>query len=145
VSTNTQFALGVHMLTLLAGSAPQSLSSDELAGSANANPAHVRRVLGRFRAAGLVGSKSGVGGGSHLAVDPARLTLADVWRVVHGEAPILGLHEAAPECPVGQSIQSILVDIDRDARSVLEAELETLTIAQLVGRAAAGANIRSLR
>jgi Rrf2 family protein len=133
------------MLTLLAGSAPDSLSSDELAGSANANPAHVRRVMGRLRTAGLVASRPGVGGGSHLVPDPATISLADVWRVIHGEDPILGLHEAAPECPVGQSIQSILVDVDRDARSALEAELAAMTIAQLVRRAVAGADIRSLR
>ena len=144
MSTNTQFALGVHMLTLLAGSSPGSLASEELAGSANANPVHVRRVLGRFRDAGLVASKSGVGGGSHLVADPATITLADVWRVIHGEDPVLGLYGEHPECPVGSSIHSLLLDIDRQARRALEDELETTTIATLVERAVAGADIHAL-
>ncbi len=137
MSTNTQFALGVHMLTLLAASAPKSQSSEELAGSANASPVHVRRVLGRFRQAGLVGSRPGVGGGSHLIPGPARITLADVWRVVHGDDPFLGTYEGQPDCPVGSHIESLLLDIDREARRALEAQLARTTIADLVSRAEA--------
>jgi DNA-binding IscR family transcriptional regulator len=144
-TTNTQFALGVHVLTLLAGSAPGTLSSEEMAGSAKANPVHVRRVLGRFREAGLVGSRPGVGGGSHLTVDPATVTLADVWRIIHGDDDILGLRGAQPECPVGQSIQTLLSDIDHGARRALEEELEATTVAQLVSRAVAGADLHAVR
>jgi Rrf2 family protein len=135
MSTNTQFALGVHMLTLLASAAPESLSSDQLAGSANASPVHVRRVLGRFREAGLVGSKPGVGGGSHLVEHPATITLADVWRVIHGDAPFLGTYEGRPDCLVGSHIQQMLLDIDREARRALETQLARTTIADLVTRA----------
>jgi Rrf2 family protein len=143
-TTNTQFALGVHMLTLLAGSAPECLSSDEIAASANANSVHVRRVLGRFRAAGLVASKPGVGGGSHLTQDPGTITLADVWRLVHGDNPILGLRGAHPDCSVGQSIQTLLTDIDSSARHALEDELAMTTISDLIGRAVAGADLHAL-
>ena len=144
MATNTQFALGVHMLTLLAGSAPATLSSDEMAGSANSNPVHVRRVLGRLRAAGLVTSKPGAGGGWQLSADPATVTLADVWRVVHGDEPVLGLHGAHPDCPVGQSIQALLADVDRRAQQAITAELAATTIAQLVAEAAAGADLHAV-
>jgi Rrf2 family protein len=142
--TNTQFALGVHMLTLLAGSAPAPLASDEMAGSANSNPVHVRRVLGLFREAGLVASRPGVGGGWRLAADPADITLADVWRVVHGDGDVLGLRSAHPDCPVGQSIQGLLAAIDRDAARAVEDRLRDTTIAQLVSQAVAGADLRAL-
>ena len=142
--TNTQFAVGVHVLTLLAGSAPESLSSEEMAGSANANPVHVRRVLGRFRAAGLVASKPGVGGGSHLVKDPATITLADVWRILHADGHVIGLHGAHPDCPVGQSIQALLGEIDRGAQRALEDELVTTTIAQLADRAVAHGDLRAV-
>jgi Rrf2 family protein len=143
-TANTQFALGVHTLTLLAGAAPQSLSSEEMAGSANANPVHVRRVLGRFRTAGLVASRPGVGGGSHLAQDPTTITLAHVWSIIHGDEQILGLRGANPRCAVGQSIQTLLTDIDRQARRALEDELATTTIADLVSRAVASANLHAV-
>jgi DNA-binding IscR family transcriptional regulator len=142
--TNTQFALGVHLLTLLAGSAPASLSSDEMAGSANSNPVHVRRVLGLFREAGLVTSRPGVGGGWLLSTDPATTTLADVWRVVHGDGDILGLRSANPDCPVGRSIQASLAAVDREAAQAVEARLRRTTIAQLVAEATAGADLRAL-
>jgi Rrf2 family protein len=144
VATNTQFALGVHMLTLLAGSAPATLSSEEMAGSANSNPVHVRRVLGGLRAAGLVTSKPGVGGGWQLNADPAAITLADVWRVVHGDDNILGLRGAHPDCPVGQSIQALLVEVDRRAQQAISDELAATTIAQLVTQAVAGADLHAL-
>ncbi|HWH96269.1 MAG TPA: Rrf2 family transcriptional regulator [Baekduia sp.] len=143
MATNTQFALGVHMLTLLAGSAPATLSSEQMAGSADSNPVHVRRVLGRLRTAGLVTSKPGVGGGWQLAADPASITLADVWRVVHGDDAILGLRGANPACPVGQSIQGMLVDVDRRAQKAVEDELATTTIAALVVRAAQRADLHA--
>lgn len=145
MATNTQFALGVHMLTLLAGSAPDQLSSEEMAGSANSNPVHVRRVLGTMRTAGLVTSKPGAKGGWQLAIRPEDITLADVWRVVHGpDQEILGLREANPDCPVGRSVQDLLTGIDRAAQEAIAAELRTTTIAQLVTQAAAGADLRAL-
>jgi Rrf2 family protein len=141
--TNTQFALAVHMLTLLAGSAPALLSSEEMAGSAGSNPVHVRRVLGGLREAGLVASRPGVGGGWQLKADPATTTLADVWRVVHGDDAVLGLHGAHPDCTVGQSIQRLLTDVDARARRAVADELATTTIAQLVDEAEAHANLRA--
>lgn len=145
MATNTQFALGVHMLTLLAGSAPSSLSSEEMAGSANSNPVHVRRVLGTLRTAGLVTSKPGARGGWQLAADPADITLADVWRVVHGpDQEVLGLREVNPDCPVGRSVQGLLSDIDKRAQQAIAEELQATTIAHLVTQAAAGADLRAL-
>jgi DNA-binding IscR family transcriptional regulator len=101
-------------------------------------------VLGRSRTVGLVASKPGVGGGSHLTQDPGTITLADVWRLVHGDNPILGLRGAHPDCPVGQSIQTLLTDIDCSARRALEDELAMTTISDLIGRAGAGADLHAL-
>lgn len=140
MSTNTQFALGVHLLTLLAALAPATLSSELMAESALANPVQIRRVLGRFRQAGLVASKPGVGGGSHLLADPAKISLGDVWRIVQGGNHVLGAYAGEVDCPVGRSIESWITDIDRRARHAIEDELEKTTIAQLVDRAHSGAS-----
>jgi Rrf2 family protein len=129
--TNTQFALGVHLLTLLAGAPDEILSSELLAGSAGSNPVHARRLLGRLRAAGLVDSRPGVKGGWQLLRPPADITLADVWRAVQGEDPILGLHGANPNCPVGRRIQDALVGVDRRAARAVEDELATTTLCDL--------------
>ena len=129
--TNTQFAVAVHVMTLLAGTPDEVLSSERLAGSANANPVHVRRVLGALRRAELVRSRPGVHGGWQLERGAYEVTLAEVWRAVQGDDPLLGLHGAAPECTVGQRIQRALGDVDRRAARAVEDELARTTIGDL--------------
>jgi len=78
-STNTQFAVAVHVLTYLAGVSPgRAVSSEELSKSANVNPVYVRRVLGPLRSAKLVRSRPGVNGGWELERDAAQITLEQV-------------------------------------------------------------------
>jgi Rrf2 family protein len=129
--TNTQFTLGVHVLTLLAALPERSRTSETLAGSAGSSPVHVRRVLGRLREAGLVTSRPGVRGGWQLRRPPAEVSLADVWRAMRGDGAVLALHDANPACTVGQRIQSSLADIDRRAAAAVEAELGSTTLADL--------------
>lgn len=128
--TNTQFALAAHALTLLAAF-PERQTSEFLAGSAGSNPVHMRRVLGRLRAAGLVVSRPGARGGWQLARSPREIALDEVWRAVYGVGGVLGLHEAAPDCTDGQRIQRSLAEIDRRAAHAIEAELATTTLADL--------------
>ena len=85
--TNTQFALAVHVLTLLGIDPGTHHSSEFLAGSAGASAVHVRRVLGRLRRAGLVRSRPGPSGGWLVAGELCDTTLADVWRAVNGDDP----------------------------------------------------------
>ena len=129
--TNTQFAVAVHVLTLLAGAPEEVLSSELLAGSVGANPVHVRRVLGTLRRSGLVASRPGAGGGWQLQRAADAITLADVWRAVQGDDPLLGLHGAAPECTVGQRIEGALGDVDRRAARAVEKELARTTVRDL--------------
>jgi DNA-binding IscR family transcriptional regulator len=128
---NTQFALGVHMATLLAALHEAPQTSELLASSAGSNPVHVRRVLGRLRDAGLVVSRPGPRGGWQLAVDPDSTTLADIWRAVHGGDGILGVHEASPACTVGRRIQDSLTEIDRSALRAVERDLAGTTLGDL--------------
>jgi DNA-binding IscR family transcriptional regulator len=124
----------VHLLTLVGGGDGAAQSSESMAASAGTNPVHVRRVLGSLREAGLVTSRHGPGGGWVLSGALEDTTLRDVWDAVHGDGPVLGLHDAAPECAVGQAIQSELVTIDRDAHAALRAQLAETTIADVVAR-----------
>ena len=107
------------------------MSSEELALSANANPVHVRRVLGPLREAGLVLSRPGPRGGWGLGRPAAEITTAQVWDLVQGHEPVLGLHGPNPACPVGRSIQQSLTDLDARARQAVRAELDRVTVADL--------------
>jgi Rrf2 family protein len=134
-STNTQFAVAVHVLTMLAGLPRELQSSEVMAASVGSNPVHIRRILARLREAGLVASRPGPHGGWQLLRSPEETTLADVWRVINGPDPVLGVHEADPNCDVGQRIQANLEAVDRRALAAVEDELEKTTLAQLAAEA----------
>lgn len=137
--TNTQLAVAAHVLTYLAGPGRERpVGSEELAGSTNVNPVHIRRVLGPLRTAGLVTSRPGAHGGWELTADPSSVTLAQVWRLLQGDDHVLGLHGPNPACPVGRGVQASLLELDRSVRAALEAELGRTSIADLVRQAGAG-------
>ncbi len=134
-STNTQFAVAVHVLTYLAGvTGSRPVSSDELARSTNVNPVYVRRVLGPLRDAGLVRSRPGVHGGWELAADARDVTLARVWRLLQGSDPVLGLHGPDPACPVGRGVQKSLHALDRAVADAVTTELERFTVQDVLTR-----------
>ncbi len=130
---NTQFAVAVHALTLLASAPGTPMSSEEMAGSVLANPVHLRRVLGRLRGAGLVTSRPGPRGGWQLTRTPEEIPLGDVWRAIHGEDPLLTLHGVNPACPVAAGIERAFADVDRRAAGALVAELDRTTVADVLG------------
>ena len=133
--TNTQFAVAVHVLTMLAGLPRELQSSETMAASAGTNPVHIRRVLARLRDAGFVASRPGPHGGWQLLRAPEETTLADVWRVINGDDPLLGVHEVDPNCAIGRRIHTNLEDVDRRALAAVEAELATTTLAELAADA----------
>lgn len=139
--TSTHFAVAVHVLTYLASSAGEgrSVTSDELAISADVNPVHVRQVLGPLRDAGLVSSRPGPRGGWGLAQPADEISVADVWDLVRGDDPALGLHGPNPACPVGRSVQQSLVDLDARVRDAARSELARVTVADLAAGVVAGA------
>lgn len=130
--TNTQFAVAVHVLTLLAGHQADPLSSDKMSESTGSNPVYVRRVLGHLREAGLVGSRPGPRGGWHLERDPEAITLGDAWRAVQDGAPIFGLHAVQPECPIGSEIAVTLGGLDQRLTRSVEAELDAIPLMDVV-------------
>ena len=137
--TNTRFAVAVHVLTYLASCAAAGrttpVSSEELSGSTAVNPVHVRKVLGPLRTAGLVRSRPGAHGGWELAADPEVVNLAQVWRVLQGDDPVLGIHGPNPACAVGANIQGVLTDLDRRVARAVLAELEAITLADILSSA----------
>ncbi len=130
---NTQFAVAVHVLTYLADAGPgRTASSDELSGSTNVNPVYVRRVLGPLREAGLVRSRPGKHGGWELARDAGDITLAQVWRLLQGTDPLLGLHGPNPACAIGRSVQNSLTELDHALSRAVDDELERFTVQDLL-------------
>jgi Rrf2 family protein len=133
MNVSTRFTVALHVLTLLASSPDQALTSEYIAGSVNTNPVVIRRILGVLKKAGFVTSQGGVGGGWELTKAAECVTLADVRRIVNEGSPF-SLHNQSPNpaCPVGRNIQGALTGIYDEAERALEDRLALTTIDELL-------------
>lgn len=106
---NTRFATLIHLLTLLAKSQGQWLSSEEIARSIGINPVVVRKELSALQEMGWVISKKGKEGGSMLHVSSCEISLADIYKLVKNSS-VLGRKNACAgsDCPVGKRINTEL-------------------------------------
>lgn len=130
----TRFAVAVHILLLLALLPAAQATSARLAQSVNTNPVVVRRITRQLARAGLVASRRGARGAA-LARPAGQITLADVWRAVQTEAPLIGLHATPnPHCAVGCRVNAVLAPAFAEAEAAMLAKLRRTSVASLVGR-----------
>jgi Rrf2 family protein len=135
MSTNSRFAVAVHVLTLMAWSDEECLKSDQMAVSVNTNPVVIRRMLCELAEDKLVSSQTGSTGGSRLARAPQQITLLDVYRAVES-ADVFSLHPKRPNrgCPVGSGIGTVLEEVRQEVDSAIEQVLGAITIDDVVLR-----------
>lgn len=135
MSTNSRFAVAVHVLSLMAWSGEEPLKSEQVAASVNTNPVVIRRILKELAEAGLVVSQTGSLGGSRLANDPAKTTLLDVYQALE-YGGVFSLHRQPPsrDCPVGVNIETVLGDVLLEVDSAVERVLQNITIHDVVRR-----------
>src|SRR4026209_2899441 len=135
MSTNSRFAVAVHVLSLMAWSGEEPLKSEQVAESVNTNPVVIRRMLLELADAGLVVSQTGSLGGSRLANDPTKTTLLDVYRALE-YGGVFSLHRQPPsrDCPVGVNIETVLGEVLSEVDSAVEQVLGGITINDVVQR-----------
>lgn len=132
MSTNSRFAIAIHVLTLLASS-DEPLASPLLAGSVGVNPVTVRKVVMTLRDCGLVHTVIGSSGGATLARQADTVTLRDVYLCVR-ESTMFGNfpENPSPACLVGRNIQHILEDLIDETEKQMLVPLAEITIANLL-------------
>lgn len=106
---NTRFATAIHIMTLLAKSPQEWLTSEWMAGSININPVIVRKEISVLREAGLIASRQGKDGGSQLAKSADQISISEIYRAVKN-TEVLGKKNQNPNpaCSVGKEINSHL-------------------------------------
>ncbi|MCT2407109.1 Rrf2 family transcriptional regulator [Chryseobacterium antibioticum] len=106
---NTRFATAIHIMTLLAKSPQEWLTSEWMAGSINVNPVIVRKEISVLREAGLIASRQGKDGGSQLAKSADQISISEIYRAVKN-TEVLGKKNQNPNpaCSVGKEINSHL-------------------------------------
>jgi len=115
MAANSQFAMAVHILTMLATSGDENVKSECIAGSVNTNAVVIRRLLGQLAQAKLVTSQTGAFGGTRLARDPRDISLCEIYKAVScGE--VFALHGKSPnqDCPVGKNIEAVLCNLQKE-------------------------------
>jgi Rrf2 family protein len=133
MASNSQFAIAIHVLTLLAQADGEVVTSETIAGSVNTNPVFIRRILGLLSRAGLVASQPGVGGGWRLQREPTSITLLQVYRAID-EDHLLSMHHSQPnpDCLIGRNIQRTLTVYFGEAERAFEQVLARQTIAEVL-------------
>lgn len=137
---NTQFAIAVHIMAVLGchQTAPPDeqkppVTSSYLAGSINATPSFIRRVLAVLSKAGLVKTVRGASGSCSLRKCPEDITLLEIYRAV--DAPkVFALHSYPPEerCSVSCRMNKVMTGLLGEAQTSMEKSLARKTLADFI-------------
>lgn len=133
MAQNSQFAVAVHILTMLAKKSGEMVKSESIAESVNTNPVVIRRLLCDLQEAELVASQKGATGGTRLVRDSAEIKLDEIYQAVsHGE--VFSLHRQKPnqDCPVGKNIEAVLCNLQKDIDQAIREKLVRYTLADVI-------------
>lgn len=109
---NTRFATAIHIMTILAKSPGEWLTSDWIAGSININPVIVRKELSVLRECGMVISRQGKEGGCQMGISPEKVKISDIYVAIKN-SEVLGKKNQNPNplCNVGKDINDNLKNL----------------------------------
>jgi len=128
----SDFCVAVHALVYL-NHRGTALSSEELAKNICTNPARVRKVTARLKAAGLLETREGSEGGSQFVADPEAVTLEQVCEAL--ELRIVETNwlsgDAEKTCQIASGMAGIMQGVMDDLDRCCRRELARRTIADI--------------
>jgi Rrf2 family protein len=126
---NTRIAVAIHIMTALA-CARESMTSAKLASSIGTNPVVVRRLLVLLARAGLITCTTGKSGGSILARDMKKISLADIYAAVTDQDSLFAIPGKHPNknCRVSCQMQRLLKGVFEEAESAVQRQLRTVML-----------------
>ena len=129
MAANSQFAIAVHILTVLAKAGEgNNVKSDYIAASVNTNPVVIRRLLGDLSASKLVVSQTGANGGTRLAKCPNLISLADIHKAISCGNTFALHRQTNDDCSIGKNIQCVLEKLQSEISDVVEAKLAQFSL-----------------
>lgn len=133
MASNSQFAVAVHILAMLAKSSDKRVKSEYIAESVNTNAVVIRRLLCNLQTANLVESQKGATGGTLLAKRAEDINLSEIYEAV-STSEVFSLHRQKPnqDCPVGKNIEAILCNLQKDIDKAIEEKLARYTLADVL-------------
>ena len=132
--TNTQFSIAIHVMAVLGYGVKVDLtSSDIAAGSINACPSFVRRILSKLSKAGLVRTSRGKSGTCLLARPARDISLLDIYEAV--DAPkVFEVHTYPTQelCPVSSGFKSMMERMLDKSQLSFESNLSRTSLADII-------------
>ena len=133
-SVNTQFSIAVHVLAAIAHH-EGVFTSEILAGSVNANPVFVKRILVKLSKAKLAKTTVGRSGGYGLARSPKSISLLDIYSAVNPpDAFAIHAYPKTKECVVSRNIKEVMSDVLVGTQEAVRRDLRQTTLADVVSK-----------
>ena len=133
MAANSQFAIAVHILTVLAKAGEgNNVKSDYIAASVNTNPVVIRRLLGDLNQAKLVVSQTGAHGGTRLAKCPKDINLADIHRAISCGKTFALHRQTNDDCSISKNIRCVLEKLQVEINDVVEAKLAQFSLQSIL-------------
>ncbi len=133
---SSRLTIAIHMLACIdTFKSTRKVTSDFLAGSINVNPVVIRRLLSQLKAAGIVKVARGTGG-AEIARPLNEITVLDLFTAVDcvEGGDLFHFHEHPnPDCPVGRNIHAVLDGKLLRVQQAMEAEMQRITMADIIG------------
>ena len=130
---NSQFAMAVHVMTMLAKHCDRPVKSSYLAESVNTNAVVIRRLLCNLHEAGLAVSQKGYSGGTCLTKTPKEISLLDIYEAVSHDN-IFGLHAKEPNqnCDVGSTITTVLGSLQTEISQTVKERFDSYRLQDII-------------
>ena len=133
-SVNTQFSIAVHVLAAIAHY-ERAFTSEVLAGSVNANPVFVKRILVKLSKAKLVKTTVGRSGGYALARSPKSISLLDIYSAVNPPSTFaIHTYPNSKGCVVSSNIKEVMSDVLVGTQKAVDSDLRRTTLADVVSQ-----------
>lgn len=133
-SVNTQFSIAVHVLAAIANY-KRAFTSEVLAGSVNANPVFVKRILVKLSKAKLVVTTVGKSGGYDLARSPESISLLEIYSAVNPPSAFaIHSYPESKGCIVSCNIKGVMGEVLDGTQKALESDLGRTTLADVVAK-----------
>ena len=131
---SSEFAIALHSMLLLAHDTSKRRTSAELAKDLSVHSVRIRRMLGTLKKAGLIISKVGKKGGFIAGIDPAKISLDQIYRLTSKASLKPKCHACQKTCNIGANIENIINEIFNKADMDLLEFLNIITLDALLKR-----------
>jgi Rrf2 family protein len=133
---NSQFSIGVHLMTALGDHHGEHVTSAQLTASVRAHESQVRAVLSKLARAGLVAASRGRNGFSSLSRPANKISLLEIYNAV-AAPPVFSIHAYPKEktCRTSCTHKEAMTELLEDTQRAFETRLGQRKLSEMVAKA----------